>query len=137
MKLRLALAAATCLVLPLAAHAQPVTGPYVSLEGGTSILNPTNGNIYSEGANGKILFKNSYAGAAAIGYGFGDGFRVELSGNFYRNYASKVNSYFGSFPVTGGSIRGVALDGRPSWPRRRCIRAWAWRGLKAPPRTQW
>jgi len=103
MKLRLALAAATCLVLPLAAHGQPVTGPYVSLEGGTSILNPTNGNIYSEGANGKILFKNSYAGAAAIGYGFGDGFRVELSGNFYRNYASKVNSNFGSFPVTGGS----------------------------------
>jgi outer membrane protein OmpA-like peptidoglycan-associated protein/outer membrane protein W len=103
MKLRLALAAATCLALPIAAHAQPVTGPYVSLEGGTSILNPTNANVYDEGVNGKILFKNSYAGAASVGYGFGDGFRVELSGNFYRNYASKSDSNVGSYKTTGGS----------------------------------
>ncbi len=40
MKLRLALAAATCLVLPIAAHAQPVTGPYVSLGAGTTIQAP-------------------------------------------------------------------------------------------------
>jgi opacity protein-like surface antigen len=114
MKLRLALAAATCLVLPLAAHAQPVTGPYVSLEGGTSILNPVNVNVRAfPGATGKLLFKNSYAGDAAVGYGLGDGFRVEIAGDWNRNYASKADSDqgFGNFPVTGGSnTYGVMLN---------------------------
>jgi outer membrane protein OmpA-like peptidoglycan-associated protein len=104
MKLRLALAAATCLALPIAAHAQPITGPYVSLEGGTSILNPENGNLRYIGLTGKALFKPSYSGLGAVGYGFGDGFRVELAGNFYRNYASKFDSEsFGNFPLKGGS----------------------------------
>jgi OOP family OmpA-OmpF porin len=104
MKLRLAFAAATCLALPIAAHAQPVTGPYVSLEGGTSILNPVNFDARYNGTTGKFLFKNSYAGVAAVGYGFGDGFRVELSGNDYRNYASKAKvDGEGDFGLTGGS----------------------------------
>jgi outer membrane protein OmpA-like peptidoglycan-associated protein len=103
MKLRLALAAATCLALPFVAHAQPVTGPYVSLEGGTSILNPVNFQDEAFGVTGKALFKNSYAGAGAIGFGFGNGFRVELSGNYYRNYASKIDTTsFGQFPLYGG-----------------------------------
>jgi OOP family OmpA-OmpF porin len=116
MKLRLALAAATCLALPLAAplaaHAQPVTGPYVSLEGGTSILNPVNfnetlaeptANFFGETTGGKVIYKNSYAGAASVGYGFGDGFRVELSGNYYRNYLRKEDSTdFGQLSSTGG-----------------------------------
>ncbi|OYV28335.1 MAG: hypothetical protein B7Z81_15810, partial [Acidocella sp. 20-61-6] len=66
MKLRLALAAATCLVLPLAAHAQPVTGPYVSLEAGTSIANPVNYNAAGNG--GKLLSRPDYAGVASVGY---------------------------------------------------------------------
>jgi len=104
MKLRLALAAATCLAMPIAAHAQPITGPYVSLEGGTSILNPENANLRYTGLTGKALFKPSYAGLGAVGYGFGDGFRVEIAGNFYRNYASKFDSdSFGNFPLKGGS----------------------------------
>jgi outer membrane protein OmpA-like peptidoglycan-associated protein len=102
MKLRLALAAATCLAMPIAAHAQPVTGPYVSLEGGTSILNPVNVNDTATGVSGKFLFKNSYAGVGAIGYGFGDGFRVEISGDYLRNFASKGDSEFGQSPVLGG-----------------------------------
>ena len=89
MKLRLALAAATCLALPLAAHAQPVTGPYVSLEGGTSIANPVGFENRNEGRSGKIDFNSSYAGSTAVGYGFGDGFRVELNADFYRNTAHK------------------------------------------------
>ena len=54
MKLRLILAAATCLVLPLAAHAQPVTGPYVSLSGGTSIANPMGFEGYTSHKSGKL-----------------------------------------------------------------------------------
>jgi outer membrane protein OmpA-like peptidoglycan-associated protein/outer membrane protein W len=109
MKLRLALAAATCLALPMAAHAQPVTGPYISLEGGTSILNPINENESLISSNtgldtsGKVLYKNSYAGAGSVGYGFGDGFRVEISGDYLRNYASKVDSSsYGQFSNLGG-----------------------------------
>jgi outer membrane protein OmpA-like peptidoglycan-associated protein len=83
MKLRLALAAATALGLPLAAHAQPVTGPYVSLGIGTSISNPT--NYGAPTASGKTLTHIDYAGVASVGYGFGNGFRIQLDGNFYRN----------------------------------------------------
>jgi outer membrane protein OmpA-like peptidoglycan-associated protein/outer membrane protein W len=96
MKFRLALAAATCLALPLAAHAQPVTGPYVSLLGGTSILNPTNYNYNATDFGGKVLYKEDYAGAGGIGYGFGDGFRVELGGDFIRNTAHKFDANDGS-----------------------------------------
>jgi outer membrane protein OmpA-like peptidoglycan-associated protein len=75
--------------MPLAAHAQPVTGPYVSLEAGTSISNPVN---YSAAAtSGKFLSRPDYAGVGSVGYGFGNGFRVELGGNFYRNTFHKAD----------------------------------------------
>ena len=57
MKLRLALAAASCLVLPIAAHAQPVTGPYVSLGFGTTIQTPTNLHSNTAGVGGKAQFR--------------------------------------------------------------------------------
>jgi OmpA-OmpF porin, OOP family len=104
MKLRLALAAATCLALPIVAHAQPVTGPYVSLGAGTTILNPTNANVVGApgGEGGRVLYKETYSGVVGAGYGFGDGFRVELSGDFYRNTAHKIDNNDGSqTPVTG------------------------------------
>ncbi len=109
MKLRLALAAATCLALPIAAHAQPVTGPYVSLEGGTSILNSVNAaygmNIPQLQAGFKISGKNhfrpSYAGVAGLGYGFGNGFRVELDGELTRNTRQSIG---GTAAVTQNNV---------------------------------
>ncbi len=102
MKIRLILAAATCLSLPVIAHAQPVTGPYVSLAGGTSILNSEHTTL--EGRNGFALpsgylnyteqFRDDYAGVADVGYGFGDGFRVELSGDYIRNTQHSVDYDF-------------------------------------------
>ncbi|GLR68924.1 membrane protein [Acidocella aquatica] len=127
MKLRLILAAATCLALPIAAHAQPVTGPYVSLEGGTSFLNSTNYDNWAQqdfgqlpavqGPTGKIIFRPSYAGAVSVGYGFGNGLRVELGGNLYRNTAVKVNENTTALPlgvaaVSPGSISGGATGGQ-------------------------
>lgn len=103
MKLRLALAAATCLVLPIAAHAQPVTGPYVSLGLGTTIENPLNLNDHTTGASGKLQSRSSYSGDAAVGYGFGNGFRVELNGDWFRNTAHKIDYNNGSqVSATGG-----------------------------------
>jgi outer membrane protein OmpA-like peptidoglycan-associated protein len=104
MKLRLALAAATCLALPLVAHAQPVTGPYISVEGGTSIQNPLGFENRNAGTSGKIQFRNSYAGDTSVGYGFGNGFRVEVAADFDRNTASKLkyNGGLGDQPLNGG-----------------------------------
>jgi opacity protein-like surface antigen len=93
MKLRLALIAATALVLPVAAHAQPVTGPYVNLEAGTTILNPTNfdGKVGPTEQTGKILYKPDYTGVGGFGFGFGNGFRIELDGNYIHDTDSKVD----------------------------------------------
>ncbi|WP_297492299.1 OmpA family protein [Acidocella sp.] len=91
MNIRNAFFAATCLALPLAAplaaQAQPVTGPYVSFGVGASIANPFTYNYeaYNNSQTGKFQSRPAYAGAGAIGYGFGNGFRVELGGIFDRN----------------------------------------------------
>ncbi|MDE8342386.1 MAG: OmpA family protein [Acidocella sp.] len=86
MKLRILLAAATCLALPLAAQAQPVTGPYVGLEFGANSLNAFN-YTYSHGLipSGTLQTNLGIAGVGSIGYGFGDGFRVQLDGVFAQN----------------------------------------------------
>jgi outer membrane protein OmpA-like peptidoglycan-associated protein len=93
MKLRLVLAAATCLALPALAHAQPVTGPYISLQGGTAIENPVNTDFTALGATlgGKLMYRPSYAGIGAIGYGFGDGFRVQIDGDYIHNTIDKFD----------------------------------------------
>jgi OOP family OmpA-OmpF porin len=81
MKLRLALAAATCLALPVAAHAQPVTGPYLNVEGGSGILFPITYSDGLTGSSGKLLFKSSYNALFGVGYGLGNGIRIEVDGD--------------------------------------------------------
>ncbi len=79
MKLRFILTAATCLALPIAAHAQPVTGPYVSLEGGVDFLMPVTFHESLHNTSGKMQYRPGYAGVASLGYGLGNGWRVQLS----------------------------------------------------------
>ncbi|MDR3506044.1 MAG: OmpA family protein [Acidocella sp.] len=122
MKIRLALAAATCLALPLAAHAQPVTGPYVSLGAGTSILTPTTVSVQNNGTvSGKALWRPSYAGVADAGYGFGNGFRVQLGVDFLRNTAHEADIQGTHNRIFGGENKyGLMLnalyDFNPNWP---------------------
>jgi OOP family OmpA-OmpF porin len=126
MKFRLALAAATCLALPIVAHAQPVTGPYVNIGAGTTILNPTNVSVPQNANNGsRALYRETYSGVAGAGYGFGDGFRVELEGDYFRNTAHKFDNNDGTqTPVTGaqktyGAMANVYYDisvGLPIFP---------------------
>jgi len=102
MKLRLALAAATCLALPLAAHAQPVSGPYVNLEAGTSFQMPVKYNESLGGTSGKMLYRESYAGDAAVGYGFSNGWRVQLEMNdLHSTIAENNNSLSGHTDARG------------------------------------
>ena len=150
MKLRLFLAAATCMVLPIAAHAQPVTGPYVSAGGGFSIENPVNGTVQGNGfpsgfLNDKFQFRADYAGLASVGYGFGDGFRVELSSDFMRNTVHDddynfANEYGGQARDTGteekyGAMANALYDvpvGLPVFPYLGAGVGYQWAKLNRP-----
>ena len=106
MALRNALLAATILMVPLAARAQtpptePVTGIYVGAAGGFNIkTNPSVNNIVSNTPGG--LFANtpnaslstSLGGAAvgSIGYGLGNGLRIEVEGDYRGNSFSNTSA---------------------------------------------
>ena len=88
MKLRSALLASAMLALPLAAaNAQPVDGLYVGGGLGVNFLQSESFKLAIPGASatGNI---NSYVGPAAVlslGWGFGNGFRAEVEGDYREN----------------------------------------------------
>jgi outer membrane protein OmpA-like peptidoglycan-associated protein len=101
MKYRLALATFACVVLPGAAFAQPVIGPYVSLGGGLAIHPENNFNYHSLAATGSLEWNLGYTVMGGIGYGFGDGIRIEVDGDLVSNGASKANGTNGNMSISG------------------------------------
>jgi outer membrane protein OmpA-like peptidoglycan-associated protein len=114
MQLRSALLGATVLATPIAASAQPITGLYVGAGAGinatqqenikgaqlglpaafTGTFLNTNGNF-----NGSIGF----AGVLSLGWGFGNGLRAEIEGNYRNNSNSGFsNGNFANFNGVGG-----------------------------------
>jgi outer membrane protein OmpA-like peptidoglycan-associated protein len=93
-----------------------------------------------QGSSGKAQFHESYAGDAAIGYGFGDGFRVEVAGNFNHNTASKLNYSGGSNELFGssdtyGPMVNVLYDinvGLPIFPYVGAGAGYQWQHLSSP-----
>jgi OOP family OmpA-OmpF porin len=85
MKLRNALLAATILALPVAAKAQPISGLYVAGGIGGNYLMDTDAKLSVNGyhqGSGKISNKNGgVVGLASVGYGLGNGLRLELEGD--------------------------------------------------------
>jgi outer membrane protein OmpA-like peptidoglycan-associated protein len=79
MKLRNALLAATMLALPVAAQAQPVTGLYVGAGVGGDYFTDT--SVKTTIGNGKLTSKGGFAGELSVGYGLGNGLRLELEGD--------------------------------------------------------
>ena len=71
--------------LAAGAHAQPVTGPYVSLGGGGNLVQDESLRRNENFPGSKLRFDVGPAGLGAVGYGFGNGFRVELEGNWRQN----------------------------------------------------
>ena len=111
MKLRTTLLAATIIaapaLVPAAAMAQPVTGPYVSLGLGYNIMGSRKvksiSTPYGDFTSGaRTLFHNGFTGEASVGYGFGNGFRVELEGDYFHNQAAKIDGN-GAQAVVSGS----------------------------------
>ena len=101
MKFRSALLAATLLVPPLAATAQPIPGPYVSAGLGANIMSDqkirsitgpagTISPINTGRLDGRISMNDGFAGMASAGWSFGPitsfgGPRVELEGLYTHN----------------------------------------------------
>jgi OmpA-OmpF porin, OOP family len=113
---RKALLATTMLMFPLAVEAQtasePVTGPYIGAAGGFNIkVNPNINNVTSSipGAGGiptpnaSLSTGIGAAAAGTLGYGLGNGMRIELSGDWMNNSFSRTNgnNRFGLNASTG------------------------------------
>jgi len=96
MKLRSALLAATVLALPFAASAQPVTGLYVGAGAGINVTQkeqikslsfPTLGGLTGTNSTGGNLNSSAgFVGVLSLGWGFGNGLRAELEGNYRNNH---------------------------------------------------
>jgi OmpA-OmpF porin, OOP family len=103
MSLRKALLAATMLALPLAAQAQPVTGLYVGAGVG---LNFHQDSDYSfANTTARALYKQpGVAALGSIGWGFGNGLRAEIEGNYRFNDVEKVRIAGVASSINGGYL---------------------------------
>jgi OOP family OmpA-OmpF porin len=82
------------------ATAQPVTGPYVSLGAGGNLLQDETLRLDENFPDGKFRFDIGEAGSGAAGYGFGNGFRVEIEGDYRHN---SLRQFLGTgFPTSAG-----------------------------------
>ncbi len=96
------------LTVPLAVQAQqtnppPVTGPYLSIGAGANILRDehlVNGNGTTSDA--RLRSRLGPAAVVALGYGLGNGLRVELEGD-YRNNRFSEGRGFGYPAAAGGN----------------------------------
>ena len=90
--------AATVLAAPFAVHAQPISGLYVAGGAGANLLQdttvkhftPTNKPGFGGGTN--FRYDIGPVVVASVGYGLGNGLRIELEGTGMQNKVNKVKS---------------------------------------------
>src|ERR1700712_5327237 len=95
MKLRATLLMASLLV-PLTVRAQPISGVYVGLGVGANFLqneqvrlsSPPGSSVSSGEA--ALRFDPGFRTLASVGYGLGNGLRLEIEGDYFRNSLSSV-----------------------------------------------
>ncbi len=97
MRTRIALLAATFLAAPFAAplvaHAQPIQGVYIGAAAGYDLPQNTKVTPLTNGFGAAHLHLDRDGGVnglGSIGYGFGNGLRLELEGDFFRNSLDKL-----------------------------------------------
>ncbi|MFD1111518.1 OmpA family protein [Pseudoroseomonas ludipueritiae] len=114
MNFKKALLAATVLALPLAAQAQPITGVYVGA--GAGFNQSMNADITTDrgfaagvsGAQreGSIEFDEGFGGVISVGYGFGNGLRAEIEGNYRQGDVDTMKAGIGGrLPGISGTVR--------------------------------
>jgi outer membrane protein OmpA-like peptidoglycan-associated protein len=91
--------------MPIAASAQPVTGLYVGGGAGVNITQGENinrlgipaltglgtGTVLSTGS-AKLSGSTGFAGVVSLGWGFGNGLRAEVEGDYRNNHSSGLNA---------------------------------------------
>ena len=113
MQLRSALLAATMVALPIAASAQPVTGLYVAggvglnIETQEQVKNlsfPTLAPLGSGlSTSGNLSGSTGFAGVFSLGWGFGNGLRAEIEGDYRDNHMNGLSGFATSASLNGGS----------------------------------
>ncbi|WP_419730876.1 OmpA family protein [Lichenicola sp.] len=86
-----------------AARADTITGPYVSLGGGYNILQDTRsffppGTINPGPSKRTFRWTDGFTGEGSVGFGFGNGLRVEIEGDDYGN--TVINRVHSGIPNT-------------------------------------
>jgi OmpA-OmpF porin, OOP family len=105
-KLKNTLLAATLIAAPSSSQAQPanpppVTGLYVSLGAGANILMDEHlVNAMGTAADAKLRSRVGPAVVVALGYGLGNGIRLELEGDYRNNRFSQGRDF--GFPAAAG-----------------------------------
>jgi OOP family OmpA-OmpF porin len=112
MTLRNNLLVATLVAAPLAAQAQPISGIYVGVGAGVNFLqDETLRSITTAGPNlglggTRLQFDPGYRLLASVGYGLGNGWRVEVEGDYFHNSLSGVGGR-NSGSLFGNSFQSV------------------------------
>ena len=88
------------ILMASAARAQPVTGVYVGLGGGANFLQDETVRLSPAFPSGRDRFGVGYTGVGSAGYGFGNGVRIELEGNYRDNTLQHFRGT--SFPSEAG-----------------------------------
>ncbi|MBL6455344.1 OmpA family protein [Belnapia sp. T6] len=124
MSLKRALLATTAVALPLlaglgTASAQPVTGLYIGAGAGANWVNsPERFEPASEGFTiggqrntvGKANFNTGWVGVLSLGWGFGNGLRAEIEGNYRENEVDSLRGFnLAPLSRTGGFQRSYGV----------------------------
>ena len=114
MTFRQVLLAATVLALPVAAQAQPVTGFYVGAGVGMNWLMETDvdlDNRFAAPRSGTADFDYGYVGLISLGYGFGNGVRAEIEGNYRSNEVDSLTGFGLAAPRASGTAISYGIMG--------------------------
>jgi OOP family OmpA-OmpF porin len=111
----LATALLPALALPGLAQAQPVSGVYIAAGAGVNWLQETNINatgplataLAAQGrrVGGDISFDLGWVGVVSLGYGFGNGLRAEIEGNYRQNDVDDITGFGGGVFGASGTSR--------------------------------
>jgi OOP family OmpA-OmpF porin len=110
MKLRLAAAAGLLSALPFVASAQPISGPYLGAGAGINLWHDSSTRgfrIHDEDIGG--------VGLGSLGWGFGNGLRAEVEGNYRENAINSITGPTGRAGSSGyirnyGAMGNVLFD---------------------------